>query len=625
MAGGVNLTPEQQEAISEIDRNLQIIACAGSGKTEVITRRIANILKNKPNIKPQNIVAFTFTEKAAASMKERIAKALGDTFPQDAEQMYIGTIHGFCHNLLSKYTDRFRDYKILDSVRNYLFVKRYHNICGMSDLTLELCPPNINLFLQCIDKMIDDFDNADTWTDEQRTVLNKYINCLYSHKYFDFSLLIFETLRQMKSNSDIRKYLSEIKYLVVDEYQDINDIQEKLISCIAAEGANICVVGDDDQTIYQFRGSNADNMISFSERYSDVHQVRLEQNFRCTPGIVDIADCVISHNERRIPKKMISGTSDLPSHIEAKRFNDKNEESDFIAQKITQLHNSGIPYREIAVLVRKRKVIEQISSALEGVGIPVESDCAEYLFNDDYFNRFVDTLKILCDIDKSKLSECWDGIIDADSLNSGYKFLRSCARGGKIPLSKILLDFCEKISFSDDCADDIENRNIALDGITIILDDYDEIYGDYQLSARIGGVIEFLKSQAAEEYKYHSFKPKDPCVDAVQIMTVHKSKGLEFNTVFLPELNEGEFPSNNTGGRKYYHVLGGVFEKNKERYQSDSEDERKLFYVALTRAKMNLFMTYELSKKPVSCFVYEAAESHYLNINRDDLNYNPKG
>lgn len=624
MADKVNLTPEQQEAISEIDRNLQMIACAGSGKTEVITQRIANILKSRTDIEPHHIVAFTFTEKAASSMKERIAKALGEEFSPEIDQMYVGTIHGFCYHLLNKYTEQFREYKILDTVKSHHFVARYCGECGMSDLGLEPYPRNIQLFLQCIDKMIDDFDNADAWTDEQRTVLNKYIKCLYDHKYIDFALMIFETLRQIKSDPDIREYLSQIKYLVVDEYQDVNDLQEKLISCIAEMGANICVVGDDDQTIYQFRGSNADNMISFSERYADVHQIRLEKNFRCAPGIVDIADCVIGRNRRRIPKKMISGAANLPVQIEAKRYDDKSSQFDSIAKKITELHNAGIPYREMAVLVRKGKAIVPISSALERAGIPFETDSAEHFFSGSYFNRFVVTLQILSDIDKAKLYVCWQDIIESTVFNSGFKFLRSCARGGNLPLSEILCGFCEKTAFLDDAAGDIDIRRMDLEGITKILDDYDEIYGDWQLSARITGILKFLGTQAAEEYKYHSFKPKDPNVDAVQIMTVHKSKGLEFHTVFLPELMKREFPVSNMGGRKYYHVLGGVFEEHKDRYQSDLEDERKLFYVAVTRAKQNLFMTYELSTQPVSCFVEEAAASHYLKINRDDLFYSPK-
>lgn len=494
----------------------------------------------------------------------------------------------------------------------------------MSDVNLEPYPRNVNLFLQCIDKMIDDYDNADTWTQEQREVLNKYIGCLYSHNYIDFALMIFETLRQIGFNPEVKDYLSRIKYLVVDEYQDVNDLQEKLILRIAEAGANICVVGDDDQTIYQFRGSNANNMISFSERYADVHQVRLEKNFRCAPGIVDVADCVIGHNDRRIAKKMVSGATELQATIEAKRYSDKKEQFDSIAEQIIELHKSGIPYKEMAILVRKGKAIAPASSALDRADIPFETDSAEHFFAGNYFTRFVVTLQILSDIDKAKLYECWQDIIEGTAFNVGFKYLRSCARGGNLPLSEIIRGFCEKTAFIDDAAEDAEIRRMDLDGIAKILDDYDEIYGDWQLSARITGVLKFLGTQDADEYKYHSFKPKDPNADAVQIMTVHKSKGLEFNTVFLPELTKREFPVSNMGGKKYYHVLGGVFEENKDKYQSDLEDERKLFYVAVTRAKQNLYMTYELSAQPVSCFVKESAVSHHLKIDRSDLTYNPK-
>ena len=624
MADTIKLTPEQQEAIAEINRNLQIIACAGSGKTEVITRRIANILQNKPGISPENIVAFTFTEKAAASMKSRIAKTLGEQSSLNINRMYIGTIHGFCYHLLNKYTEQFREYKILDTVKNHLFVARYYGECGMSNLKLDPYPRNVNLFLQCIDKMIDDYDNADAWTQEQWNVLNKYIDCLFSHGYIDFSLMIFETLRQIKINPEVKEYLSHIKYLVVDEYQDVNDLQEKLILRIAETGAKICVVGDDDQTIYQFRGSNADNMISFSERYADVHQVRLEKNFRCAPGIVDVADCVIGHNERRIPKKMISGVPDIAANIKATRHPGKTEQFETIAEQIAELHKAGIPYNEMAILVRKGKTITLISAALDRDAIPFETDSAEHFFAGNYFNRFVSTLQILVDVDKAKLYECWQDIADGTVFNMGFKYLRSCARGGNLPLSEIIRGFCEKIVFLDEDAEDIEIRRMDLDGIAKVLDDYDEIYDDWQLSARITGVLKFLGTQAADEYKYHSFKPKNPDADAVQIMTVHKSKGLEFHTVFLPELTKREFPASNMGGKKYWHVLGGVFDDNKAKYQSDLEDERKLFYVAVTRAKQNLYLSYELSAQPVSCFVKESAESQHIKIDKSDLFYDPK-
>ena len=624
MAESVKLTPEQEEAISEIDRNLQIIACAGSGKTEVITRRIANILKSRPGIKAENIVAFTFTEKAAESMKNRIMKALGSDIDFDPDQMYIGTIHGFCYHLLSEYSEQFRSIKILDTVKNHLFVERYCDTCGMSDLELEPYPRNIALFLQCIDKMIDDYDHSNEWTEIQRTAFEKYKNSLYNHGYIDFSLMIFETLKQIDSSSTVREYLSNIRYLVVDEYQDVNDLQEALIRRIADFGANVCVVGDDDQTIYQFRGSNADNMISFADHYSDVHQVRLEKNFRCSSEIVDIADKVIVNNRHRLAKKMVSGAPTAPSEIKAERHEDKEEEYYAIAREIKELHAEGIPYHEIAILVRKGKVINSAVNALVLAGIPFETDSAEHFFTGNFFRRFVRTLYILTEIDKAKLYECWCDILDDAAISIGFKYLRSCARGGRQRLSEILRGFCEKTDFLNEDAEDITLRRNDLDGFIKILDDYEEIYGDWQLTARINKILRFLDLQAEEEYKYHSFREKDPNIEAVQIMTVHKSKGLEFHTVFLPELMEREFPVGNMGGKQYWHVLGGVFEENKEKYQSDLEDERKLFYVAVTRAKRNLYMTYELTKQPVSCFVRESAKSQYLQINKKDLYYDPK-
>ena len=202
----MDLTKEQNKAVNEIDNNLQIIACAGSGKTEVITRRIANILINKKDVKPENLVAFTFTEKAAESMKRRILNNLKDVENFDIsglDRMYIGTIHGYCYNILKRYCKKFEEFKILDTVKNYLFVERYYKQCGMLDLELENTPFNIKLFLSCIDKMISDYENFNQWDERDRIVFEKYKNCLYSKKYFDFSLLIHETILQLEENKNI--------------------------------------------------------------------------------------------------------------------------------------------------------------------------------------------------------------------------------------------------------------------------------------------------------------------------------------------------------------------------------------------------------------------------------------
>ena len=445
-------------------------------------------------------------------------------------------------------------------------------------------------------------------------------NCsaLYAHHCMDFSLLILETLREIHANPDIQAYLQNIRYLVVDEYQDVNDLQEKLIACFAEAGANLCVVGDDDQTIYQFRGSNADNMIGFAQRYPNVTQIRLEDNFRCAPSVVDVADTVIRNNEKRLEKTMRAqgGGVSAGDRVEARCFASEQMQYEEIAQKILQQHQKGVPYSEIAVLVRKGKYIDPISDCLAQHGIPYYTDSAKQFFQGKYFRRFVETLSILQDIDKPKLAACWGDRLSPEGLNGGFRYLRRVARSGgtgqTLPLSGILRGFAEQAHFLQEDAFDLGQRQDDLNGIATILDDYDMIYGDQQMSARINGVLRFLEDWAAEEYKYHSFQDQNVQEDAVQLMTVHKSKGLEFHTVFLPNLQKGEFPGSNRGGRKYWHILGGSFEANKEQYASDVEDERKLFYVAVTRAKEKLYLYCTNEKHPVSKFLAEAAESPAL-------------
>lgn len=614
MANDFTPTSAQKQAIDCIDGNLQIIACAGSGKTEVTARRIVKILNTKTVVSPENIVAFTFTEKAAEGLKKRIVDVLGKEVPD----MYIGTIHGFCKRLLTEYTDKFADFKVLDTVKNHLFIGRYANQCGMSDVGLYACPRNNDLFLQCVDKLIDDYDRCDTWTDIQRSVLDKYIDCLYGHGYIDFSLLIFEALKQTRDDPSVQDYLRTVKYLVVDEYQDVNDLQEKLIHAIVDYGANICVVGDDDQTIYRFRGSNADNMITFDKRYDNVCRINLEENFRCNANIVDVAEKIIKHNKNRLAKDMRSGTKKTGGIVCAKGYSDSDSEISDIAEQILRLCQNGTKFGDVAVLVRKGKYVARIASALNARVIPYVADSAEEFFEGKYFDKFVETLRILDNVDKAALYDQWKDIVDPASLKEGFRYLRNCTENDNNRLSEIMRCFCEKIQFLNDSYD-IKAKTEDLKGFCMILDDYDEIFGDCQISYRINGLLRFLGTQAADEYKYHTFRETSPNENAVKLMTVHKSKGLEFDTVFIPRLNKRDFPVSNMGGKKYYHVLGGVFEENKSKYDTDIEDERKLFYVAVTRAERNLHLSYTYDNAPVSEFVYEAAESSCLQIDRTEL------
>ena len=616
----MDLTLKQTEAVNEIENNLQIIACAGSGKTEVISRRLANILSKKSDVLPESILAFTFTEKAAASMKCRIAKAI-EGLNIDISELTISTIHSFCWRLLNKHSDDFQGFRILDEAKHYLFLHRYYKECGMEELSLKNQYYDIICYKQCLDKMVDSYDHRKDWNEAVLSAFKKYRECLYSHKYIDFSMLIFETINQIKTNNSLRNEIEKIKYLVVDEYQDINDIQEQLIRIIADTGANICVVGDDDQTIYRFRGSNANNMITFSDRYKNVHQVRLEQNFRSVPGIVDIADIVISHNTIRLEKKMYSKNEMCESNLLSTGFETEEDMYDYLVKSIKKLHENGISYGDMAILVRKGKRISLITKLLKQASIPCRSRSTEHLFNGQLFTCLVKTVLILNEFDKAKLSSIWNNIIEDDLLTKGFRSLRKSLRGSNSAISEIINDFCLEIGIDDIASNNVE-WDLERECILLILEDLDEIYTGWQLNAKISVVADFFLYNAKRVYNSYRFGDDNVDDDAVEIMTVHSSKGLEFEAVFIPNLAEREFPAGSVGGRKYWHVLGGYFETNRDKYEGNIEDERKLFYVAVTRARKDLFLLSLLDDQEISRFVKEAAVSRFLTTDEKVLNYN---
>ncbi len=236
-----NLSEVQMEAVKMIDEDLEIIACAGAGKTGVVTRRIVNILASKPEILPENIVAFTFTKRAAEELKSRIydygKTVLGHTM--GFAHMYVGTIHGFCIKMLQENIPEFQKFNVMDE---------FVSVMGIL---------NENWF------------EKDKWDAKTQLAFEKYQSKLYEEKKFDYSLILREMIHQLETNEKFAEIIrGKVKYLTVDEYQDTNPVQEKLIRMLKDFGANICVVGDDDQTIYQFLGSDTKNILTFKERYN---------------------------------------------------------------------------------------------------------------------------------------------------------------------------------------------------------------------------------------------------------------------------------------------------------------------------------------------------------------------
>jgi len=282
----VDYTPSQRAAIEEIDQNLQIIACAGSGKTQVISKRVVEILRRgrAAGIKPENIVAFTFTDKAAAELKDRIAtlvrRGIGEV-PGMAE-MYVGTIHGYCLHLLQTHLFEYLKYSVLTDVQTRLLVSRNSKKSGLSDVEIISGPSagqklkrgrqDVGVFLEALNIVRED-DAA--LPPGLRDALDRYEELLDAHRQLDYSRIMVDALTALYDDAPDRLRLQQelgrkLKYLIVDEYQDVNPLQEGLIYRLHELGANVCVVGDDDQTIYQWRGSAIRNILGFAERYPDV-------------------------------------------------------------------------------------------------------------------------------------------------------------------------------------------------------------------------------------------------------------------------------------------------------------------------------------------------------------------
>lgn len=633
-----NLSLMQKKAVETINDDLEIIACAGAGKTGVVTRRIINILKSKPDILPENIVAFTFTRKAAEELKSRIyevaKRELGDT--KGFAHMYIGTIHGFCIKMLQEYIPEFQKYDVLDEIHTKLFVERYYDECGMHDLDLKKYV-DTGLFISVMNILNENWFERDKWSDATKTAFQKYQEKLYAEKKFDYSLILREIINQLENNREFAAVIRDkVKYLTVDEYQDINPIQERLIQKIKEFGANLCVVGDDDQTIYQFRGSDSKNILTFRERYGIDNYIVLDVNYRSTEGIVDVARRVILNNYNRLPKAMKSScqTQYDIGDIAYEEREDTELEYEFIADRIEKLYALGVPYSEMAILLRKKKISTQIADKLEEHGIPYVVEGMNELFDTkecqaakgifDYLNGeltatelYQKWLQVSYSFDKKELADCLQvlAVIDVKELKLYSDF----------NLQKIYHDFLGKISLVEDGRGETEIILYNLGKFSQVIADYEVINYTLKPKSKLTNFCSFLKYTATGYYPEGHLSNSYTKPDAVSIMTVHQAKGLEFAAVFIPSLNKNFFPAQRIGGKGIWHVLERDWITDAERFDGDIEEERKLFYVAVTRAKKYLYLTRSRNTrdKHVSTFLTEARDSSYLIKYDGNIQYNP--
>lgn len=652
----VPYTPAQLDAIRAIDRNLQIVACAGAGKTQVVAERVAEILESKRDeeIGPRNIVAFTFTERAGAELKDRILQRvkarLGDV-PGMAE-MYVGTIHGYCLQLLQSSIPEYFKYTVLNEVQARLLVDRSSVQTGLKDLGLKRYVES-DLYLQVLGILREGHVDADVLKEHPAVdALQKYQDVLDRKRYLDYPEIVLRAVTALMQDHDLRaRIAARVKYLIVDEYQDVNPLQEALIRTLHDLGANLCVVGDDDQTIYQWRGSDVENILKFEHRYPDVKVVPIEENYRSSEGVVEGARTVIENNDPdRLAKMMVSADSQTfqRSDLLCLTFSSPEQEADWIAAKVKSM--VGTPFRDsrdaeprgltasdFAVLLRSvRRNGDLIVDGLRRQGVPVvvagmttlfeslEVQAARSLF-----------LFMVRRIDATTLRATWQAAelgIEPARLDSAIAVMDQQRewdekqRWSVYNLQRTFLDFLEEIGLREEFIPklgeeiDYDREEVVyynLGKFSQVISDYEQIHFQSDPQRKYESFADFLIHQAPGYYPEGWQDAGYVKPDAVQIMTVHQAKGMEWPVVFVPCLQKNRFPSKKQGGKGVWHVIPRESVGNADRYDGTVPDERRLFYVALTRSQKYLFCSWapvehnKLYRKP-STFVSEF--SRYPNV-----------
>lgn len=629
----MKFTDQQKNAISHLDGNLQLIACAGSGKTEVVARRVVELLrptdKGGGGCTPENIIAFTFTEKASAELKERIhdrcREALGEV--TGLAEMYVGTIHGFCLELLQSEVPEYMKYEVLNEVQQGLFVDRHSKVSGLTQST-TIDGKRLRRFVDTRNYVsAHAILREDVVSNPKKlrgcTVaanLDTYESLLHEKGYLDYSGILKEAVAELSDNAELRQRLADrIKHVIVDEYQDVNPIQEAVAQTLHDLGASVCVVGDDDQTLYQWRGSDVDNILSFNERYPGVTKIQLEENFRSSEGVVGLAREFIKPVIKRLPKEMKTTKAQNyeAGDIVAHPFDDPEDEAAYIAETCralvgTAIHDNGetrgISWSDVAVLLRSvRRDGAAIMDALSAASIPYiitgmdnlfakpEAEAARQLF---YF--------LAGEIDENGLRMAWE----AANLGITKKALAAAiggaaqaranmqvAEAGQFAvynLQRQFMAFLEKIGIREEAVPGERGEVVFynLGKFSQAISDFESIHFHSNPLAKYASFAGFLKFHAERAYPEGWQDNAFATPDAVQIMTIHQAKGLQWPAVFVPQLVRNRFPNTAAGGRTPWHLLPADAFENAQRYRGGIEDERRLFYVAMTRAQKFLHMTW---------------------------------
>lgn len=606
-----SLNEQQREAVYHTEGPLLILAGAGSGKTRVLTHRIAYLIEEK-GVNPWNILAITFTNKAAGEMRERVDSLVGF----GAENIWVSTFHSTCVRILRRYIDRLgydTNFTIYDADDQKTLMKE---VCRRLDIDTKVYKERnlLGAISAAKDEMITpaEFEvNAagDFGRQKIAKVYWEYEKQLKANNALDFDDLLMKTVQLFQTNQDVlESYRERFRYIMVDEYQDTNTVQFKFVSLLAAKYQNLCVVGDDDQSIYKFRGANIKNILNFEQEFQNARVIKLEQNYRSTGNILNAANAVIRNNYGRKDKTLWTDNGD-GDKIHFRQFDTGYDEAEYIAEEIQKHVDQSSSYHDFAILYRTNAQSRLFEEKFVAYNIPYK-----IVGGVNFYARreIKDLLAYLKTIDNGKDDLAVRRIINVPKRGIGlttinrvqesavareigfYEALlgldlipgigRAAAkldsfvalieyfktRIDKVSISDLMKEIIEKTGYIENLeAENNEEAQARIENIDELLSKiaaYEENCADEDILPTLSGFLEEVALVA-------DIDSLDDEQDYVVLMTLHSAKGLEFPQVYLAGMEDGLFPSYMT-----------ITSDNSE----DLEEERRLCYVGITRAEQEL-------------------------------------
>ena len=601
------LNAMQQEAVNQTEGPLLILAGAGSGKTTVLVNRVQHII-GSGLAAPWQVLAITFTNKAAGEIRERLINAIGP----EANDIWAYTFHSCCARILRRFADRLgytSHFTIYDTDDQKRVMKHCQKALEISDKILHH-KSILSEISSAKDSLVDYEEYKKLAQNDFRKAriadcYELYQKELLKSDAMDFDDIIFNTVRLLEGNPDVLElYQKQFKYVMVDEYQDTSHAQYILVSLLAGGYNNICVVGDDDQSIYRFRGATIENILSFENQYKNARVIRLEQNYRSTQNILDAANAVIANNKNRKGKNLWTQAGSGEKII-FNTLEDEAAEASFIAQEILKNVKNGKKMSDHAVLYRMNAQSRNIEITFAKSGIPHKVIGGNRFFDRkeikdviSYFaviNNPADNVRLqrIINVPKRGIGDTMFANVMEIATGLGLSAFEVCERADEfqktlrsaqklqgfaamirhfqdcldddMPLSDLLQEVLDKTNYFDYLDEDpesAEDRKNNINELSSMIIKYQEEDADFELS-------DFLEDVALVA-DIDSYNEDD---DAVVLMTLHSAKGLEFPIVFIPGMEESVFPGNQS-----------VYS------EEDLEEERRLAYVGITRAKEKLYL-----------------------------------